>query len=127
MMASIVIDPNAKIVSIEDDGIIDDCIVASLGREEYMAELRKTGSLFLTNGWIEYWDKIIETVDGKNMINTMLEMDSYKRVLYIKQENIVNKEKDAKILSDSLGLEYTCCNGKMELMRRSLDKMIKGC
>lgn len=110
-----------SIVPVHDDGVVDDCIVASLGREAYMGELRNTGSLFLTDGWVAHWDKVANGIGGVSSIKAMLDMDGYSRVRYITQEKGGLNEQGARDLAKSLDLEFSSCAGTMELLRRSFE------
>lgn len=116
---------------IDDDGIIDDCIVASLGRERYMEELRKGGIFFLTSGWIDYWDTINanleRTSSQQNILRQLVALNKYEKVLYIRQNtafSILN-EYSAKKISSDLNLDYSVTDGMMSLFDEALTHAIK--
>jgi len=123
---------DARIVPISDENgnLVDDCIVASLGKEQYMDNLRKTGSFFLTRGWIEHWDSIVQKLEGPKReihFKKMLEMNDYKRMLYICQGNLDSSESigASKTLSSDMDLPLISANGRMDLFSTALSNAIK--
>jgi len=83
-LKNVVVREDVPLVTIEDDGLVDDCIVALLGRERYMEELRRTGSFFLSNGWVTHWDRIVRKVErDMESFNMVLRLDDYRRTRFI--------------------------------------------
>lgn len=112
---------------IEDEGIVDDCIVASLGRERYMGELRNCGTFFLTRGWIDYWDVINrnleKSTDQRDVLFNLVKINGYKEVLYIMQDKTDNEanRKCAREIANSLELGYKDTLGTLDILEKAFN------
>lgn len=122
---------DTRIVTISDEhgGLVDDCFVASMGRDQYMDCLRNTGSFFLTRGWVEHWDSIVQRLEGPDReihFRNMLEMNDYRRMLYVFQDKLDNTEsiEASRSISSEMELPRISTNGRMDLFSTALCKAI---
>ncbi|HHN81504.1 MAG TPA: DUF1638 domain-containing protein, partial [Methanomicrobia archaeon] len=118
-LQNVVVREDVPLVTIEDDGLVDDCIVALLGRKRYMEELRKMGSLFLSHGWVTHWDRIVRKIErDMEGFKMVLRLDDYRRTRYIHtpgvdEGNILAAAQD---LSNDMELEFTSMRGSLDLL-----------
>jgi len=122
-------DVNILCIKDEYDGIVDDCIVATMGRDTYMSSLQEMNNFFLTNGWIEHWESIIMKLEGPKedgMFKELLRANDYKKTLFIRQKNVDSSTAidGARTISRNLGLGYDSIEGKMDLLERAIDQGI---
>lgn len=118
---------DVHLVTVEDDGIVDDCFVGLLGRNEYNMQLQRGGSFFLTNGWVTHWDSIGPRIAGKTGMKGMLAANNYVRGLYVSQEDVDTHDTlvCAKELSDSLGLGHEHAVGGPRLLEDAFERGIQ--
>ncbi|RZN49353.1 DUF1638 domain-containing protein [archaeon] len=126
-LQTVVAREDVPIVTIDDEGLVDDCIVALLGRERYMEELRKTGSFFLSNGWVTHWDRIVRKIErDMESFNMVLRLDDYKRTRYIHTPGVDEADilAAAQDLSNDMELEFTSMHGSLDLLDDAIERGI---
>lgn len=124
-LKNVVVREDVPLVTIEDDGlVVDDCIVALLGRERYMEELRRTGSFFLSNGWVTHWDRIVRKVErDMESFNMVLRLDDYRRTRFIHTPEVDDGDvvAEAQRLSGDMELEFSTMKGDLGLLQQALE------
>lgn len=126
-LQSVVAREDVHLVTIDDDGIIDDCIVGILGRERYSRELQRGGSFFFTNGWVTHWDSITSKVAGDRQgMTSMLASNNYVRAHYVSEKSIDTKKTlaNAQSLSRDLNLDHELARGTTALLENALQRGI---
>lgn len=125
-LKSVVARDDVHLVTIDDDGMIDDCFVGLLGRQRYLRQLQRGGSFFLTNGWVAHWDSIAPKIAGNQGMKSMLASNSYVRTLYVSEAPIDTQETlgSACALAGGLGLGHEIACGSTALLEDALQRGI---
>jgi len=116
----------------DNEGIVDYCICSVLGRDCYFEELKRQGSFFMTPGFVNHRDRMIQRIGeraGKpystENTNLMLELNEYKRALIV-EEGIEDEDYFCRAydMAKSMNLPVEHTKGSLSLLEGTINSAI---